>query len=96
MQVKEAFGKAFKYARKSKNLTQEDFSTVSSRTYISIIERGEKAITIEKLDELAKQLGIHPVALLALTYSEYDKETGWKELLDKSLKQLEQIADSRT
>lgn len=81
MQVKEAFGKAFKYARKSKNLTQEDFSTVSSRTYISIIERGEKAITIEKLDELAKQLGIHPVALLALTYSEYEKRD-WEEVLD--------------
>jgi len=81
MQVKEAFGKAFKYARKIKNLTQEDFSTVSSRTYISIIERGEKAITIEKLDELAKQLGIHPVALLTLTYSEYE-ERNWEEILD--------------
>jgi transcriptional regulator with XRE-family HTH domain len=62
------FGTGLRHARKSRGLTQEDFSTVSSRTYLSSLERGTKCPTIAKVEELASVIGIHPLTLLALTY----------------------------
>lgn len=41
---------------------------VSSRTYISSLERGLKVPTVNKVDSLASVLGIHPLTLLALSY----------------------------
>jgi len=64
MNINEAFGIALKKARKSKNKTQEDFALVSSRTYISSLERGLKSITIEKLEEISAVIGVHPLTLL--------------------------------
>lgn len=68
MKTKLAFGKSLKKLRKAKKVTQEDFSIVSSRTYISMLERGQKSPTLEKVEALAKVLKIHPVSLLYLTY----------------------------
>lgn len=62
------FGAGLQLARKSRGLTQEDFSIVSSRTYLSSLERGMKSPTISKLEELASVIGIHPLSLLALAY----------------------------
>lgn len=68
MTIRERFGQGLQYARKQLELTQEDFSTVSSRTYLSSLERGIKSPTIDKLEQLASVLGVHPVALLAMAY----------------------------
>jgi transcriptional regulator with XRE-family HTH domain len=63
-----AFGLALKQIRSSKNLTQEDFATVSSRTYLSTLERGLKSPTLEKVDQLAGALNVHPLSILVATY----------------------------
>lgn len=68
MKTKLAFGKSLKELRKAKGVTQEDFSTVSSRTYISMLERGQKSPTLEKIEALAKVLRVHPLSLLCRTY----------------------------
>lgn len=68
MDTKQAFAKSLKELRLMKRVTQEDFSEVSSRTYISMIERGLRCPTLEKVDEFAGVLGVHPLALLCLTY----------------------------
>lgn len=68
MELKNAFGVALRKIRVGKKLTQEDFSVVSSRTYMSTLERGIYTPTIEKLDALASVLGIHPLTLLASSY----------------------------
>ena len=68
MQIKTAFSKSLRKIRKARGLTQEDFSDVSSRTYISQLERGQKSPTLDKVDALAKVLKIHPLTLLGLTY----------------------------
>lgn len=62
------FGAGLQKARKSRGLTQEDFSVVSSRTYLSSLERGIKSPTIMKLEELASVIGVHPLSLLTLAY----------------------------
>lgn len=81
MDIKLAFAIALKKVRKVRRLTQEDFSDTSSRTYISTLERGKKSITLEKLEQLAQTLRIHPLTLLAITYANVDSNIGIKELL---------------
>ena len=74
------FGLGLQKARKSRQLTQEDFSVVSSRTYLSSLERGIKAPTITKIDEIAKVIGVHPLSLIAYAYlpsSSAEREKVW-------------------
>ncbi len=44
MELKQAFSLALKRLRTRRGLTQEDFSFVSSRTYLSTMERGLHAV----------------------------------------------------
>jgi len=73
MTLRKGFAKALRIVRKHKNLTQEDFSEVSSRTYLSTLERGMKSPTLDKVEDLASVLGIHPATLLLLAYSKSEK-----------------------
>lgn len=68
MQLRHAFAKALRKARKANGLTQEDFADVSSRTYLSTLERGQKSPTLDKVHVLAQTMGIHMLSLLTLTY----------------------------
>lgn len=59
--------------RLARGLTQEDFANESGRTYISELERGIKKPTLQKIDELAAPLDVHPLTPLFLSYlGEYD------------------------
>lgn len=75
MDLKQAFGATLRALRQKKNRTQEDFYIVSSRTYISTLERGIKSPTMEKLDDIAGVLDVHPAALAVRTYMERDNES---------------------
>ena len=68
MALLKRFGTGLQKARKSRGLTQEDFSVVSSRTYLSSLERGIKAPTITKIEEIATVIGVHPLSLIAYGY----------------------------
>ncbi|RUR31814.1 MULTISPECIES: helix-turn-helix domain-containing protein [Vreelandella] len=69
MELHMAFAKALRHQRREKKLSQEAFSSVSSRTYLSELERGLKNPTLEKIQELATTMGIHPLTLLTECYS---------------------------
>lgn len=71
-------------------LTQEGFTSVSSRTYMSSLERGFQSPTLEKLGQLAEVIGLHPITLLAATYMERDGISASEliELLEKELSAL--------
>lgn len=79
---KNHFGLALRTLRKAKNLSQEDFGALSSRTYVSTLERGLKNPTLNKVDELAQVLELHPLTVLVLTYGEPENPNGWKPLID--------------
>lgn len=72
MQLSKAIGAALKEAREARGLTQEDFVGVSGRTYLSEIERGLKSPTLEKIDQLARHIGVHPLELLVACYAKCD------------------------
>lgn len=68
MAAKRSLSAALKTIRKARGLSQEAFSDVSSRTYMSSLERGLKSPTLNKLEELCEVMEVHPMTLLALTY----------------------------
>ena len=69
MELQMAFGEALRRQRRAKRLSQEAFTTVSSRTYLSQLERGLKSPTLEKVEELATTMGVHPLTLLTECFS---------------------------
>ena len=55
-----SFGQQIKKLRLERKLSQEAFAEIVGvhRTYIGMIERGEKNITLENISKLAKAFGI--------------------------------------
>ncbi|MVW84788.1 XRE family transcriptional regulator [Pseudomonas sp. PB101] len=82
MELKIAFGTVLRWLRLKQGQTQEDFSTLSSRTYISTLERGIYAPTIDKLDDIATVLGTHPITLMVGSYALKDNRSVAKVLED--------------
>lgn len=68
MELKSAFGLALKQVRNRQQLTQEDFSNISSRTYLSTLERGLKSPALEKVEQLSNVLEVHPLTMMVVTY----------------------------
>lgn len=91
MDIKEAFASALKQARIASELTQEDFSDVSSRTYVSSLERGLKNPTLDKIGDLAGVMAIHPLTLLTLVYMSERNDSDSTKLLSLVTKELGQL-----
>jgi len=79
--INQAFGKALKQVRKSKNLTQEDFAELSSRSYMSDMERGLNSVTLTKLVSLANHMGVHPLTILTLAFANFGDARNIQSLL---------------
>lgn len=91
MNINSAFGIALKQVRNERKMSQEDFSIVSSRTYISSLERGLKSPTLEKVEMISSCLNIHPLTILALAYSNIDSEGSYEELINKVTSELKEL-----
>lgn len=91
MRTKGAFARALKQARNIRGLTQEDFSDVSSRTYISTLERGLKSPTIDKIEDLATILCVHPLSLIALGYLFESPDQTVSEMFIQIKKELQEL-----
>lgn len=83
MEIQKALGLAIKEVRLSKQLTQEYFSDISSRTYMSVLENGKKSPSVEKIDGLANTMGIHPLTILTLSYLIANKDLTLEEIQRK-------------
>ncbi len=89
--MKFAFAKALKNTRKHRGLTQEDFSEVSSRTYLSTLERGKKSPTLDKMHDISQALGIHFFSLMTLTSLYSEQEEDLDALLVKIRNEVEDV-----
>ena len=74
MAAKHTLSEALKTIRKARGLSQEAFSDVSSRTYMSSLERDLKSPTLNKLAELCEVMEVHPLTLLSLAYAGDDAQ----------------------
>ncbi len=67
MSLKNAFAAVLKAMRAGKGLTQRNLAEVSSRTYVSKLERAQSSPTLEMITALSGQLGVNPLTLVAIT-----------------------------
>ena len=86
MTSKNSFAAALKTVRKARGLSQEAFSDVSSRTYMSSLERGLKSPTLSKVAELCEVMDVHPLTLLTLAYGGDSK--GVSEVIERVQREL--------
>jgi len=96
MELRKAFGVTLRQIRLQKGLTQESFALVSSRTNVSLLERGGTTPTIDKLEELCSTLGIHPVSLMAACYMRKEHEGDIRKFLSHVEDELQLISMSST
>lgn len=89
-----AFPSALKAVRKARGLSQEAFSDVSSRTYLSSLERGLKSPTLSKVSDLCEVMDVHPLTLLTLAYGGDDKARD--KLFERVRRELAEIQGSHT
>lgn len=89
MTSKNSFPAALKTVRKSRGLSQEAFSDVSSRTYMSSLERGLKSPTLSKVAELCEVMDVHPLTLLTLAYG--GDSQGVNKLIERVQRELAAI-----
>src|SRR3569623_3679467 len=89
MASKNTFPAALKTVRKARGRSQEAFSDVSSRTYMSSLERGLKSPTLSKVAELCEVMDVHPLTLLALAYGGDSK--GVSEVIARVRRELAAI-----
>lgn len=90
MTIKPSLPETLRRLRKARGLSQEAFSDVSSRTYLSSLERGLKSPTLNKLEDICAVLEVHPLTLLALTYAAGDAQ-GARELLAQVKQEVESL-----
>ena len=69
MNTRQALARTLRKIRKARNLTQEDFGVVSSRTYLSSLERGLKSPTLDKIEAIAQVMTVHPATLILIAYA---------------------------
>lgn len=89
--IRNNFPLALRTLRTSQKLSQEDFSLASSRTYVSALERGIYSPSLNKVDELAEVLAVHPLALLTLSYLKDCKPESAAVILQSVLRDLSTI-----
>ena len=83
---------ALKAARASRGLSQEDFGLVSSRTYLSTLERGIQSPTLAKIEQLAQTLNLHPLSLLTMAYSNSVSVSDLQEIQDLVRAELSELS----
>lgn len=67
MTLKIAFAAVLKAMRAGKGLTQRNLAEVSSRTYVSKLERAQSSPTLEMITALSGPLRLNPLTLVAVT-----------------------------
>lgn len=91
MMSKSSLPETLRRLRKVRGLSQEAFSDVSSRTYLSSLERGLKSPTLNKLEDICAVLEVQPLTLLALAYAAGDAQ-GARKLLAQVKQEVESLA----
>lgn len=69
--LEKAFGSVLQHIRQERGLSQESlgFESGYHRTYISILERGQKSPSLQTIFNLSKALRIEPAELIKLVES---------------------------
>uniref|UniRef100_E1TI45 Helix-turn-helix domain protein n=1 Tax=Burkholderia sp. (strain CCGE1003) TaxID=640512 RepID=E1TI45_BURSG len=90
MSLRTGLGRALRAARKTSGVPQEGLD-VTSRTYLSQLERGRQSPTLDKLEAIAGGMGVHPLSLLIYAYSCDRSDLEIAEMQSRIEEELDQL-----
>jgi transcriptional regulator with XRE-family HTH domain len=81
------FGSALREAREILDMAQTDVGP--NQAHVSRIEKGTKAASLKGIDEIAQNLGLHPITLLFRSYAAtYGESYALLKLMKHELKDV--------
>ncbi|MEW7374974.1 helix-turn-helix domain-containing protein [Pseudomonas putida] len=89
--LRHSLAAVLRHVRRQQQVVLTDLEEGVTASHLSRVERGERGVTIEKLDEIARQLSVHPLSLLALAYSA-EEAARPNDLLKRVLKEVAALA----
>ena len=75
--------------------TQEDLDDISSRAYVSRLERGGATPTITTVHDLTLAIGLHPLTVFALSYAKAPNRKAVEELFVLVAAEVEALGAER-
>ncbi|CAI9008927.1 HTH cro/C1-type domain-containing protein [Pseudomonas chlororaphis] len=88
-ELKRALGAVLKSYRLKRNISQETMGP--SQPYISNIEAGRWSASIDKIEQMAKVLGVHPCTVILAGYLSSEDGANSEELLERIRSELREI-----
>lgn len=90
MQLRRAYANTLRFLRERKGLNQLELAGAVDASYISRLEHGESAVTIETNESLAEALEITPLAVLALVHGA-KRGVSAREMLKQASEELQRL-----
>lgn len=88
-ELKRAMGAVLKSYRLKRNVAQEGMG--ASQSYISNLERGRWNASIDKIEQMAAVLNVHPVSIVLAAYLTADTVSDRDETLERVKAELREI-----
>lgn len=87
-EIRAEFGKRLKFLRKFRKMSQWDLSRLSGidRAYISEIENGRSAATIDLINRMARAMDLYPAEFLVFSREQPVRSYEGKNLSDSATK----------
>lgn len=88
-ELKRAIGTTIKSYRLKRNIPQESLGP--SQPYISSIEAGRGSASIDKIEQMAEVLGVHPASIILASYLLSTDDVNKSDLIEKIRLELSEI-----
>lgn len=87
--LKRALGAVLREYRVKRKIAQEGMGP--SQSYISNLESGRWSPSLDKIEQMAAVLGIHPATIILAGYIKAGEQTTPEELIERIQSELKQI-----
>jgi transcriptional regulator with XRE-family HTH domain len=89
LELKRAIGSSVKAYRLKKNIPQESLGP--SQPYISNLEAGRGSASLDKIEQMADVLGIHPLSIIFAGYLTSNEDADKERLFERIRRDLAEI-----
>lgn len=89
LELKRAIGTSIKAYRLKRDISQESLGP--SQPYISNLEAGRGSASLEKIEQMADILGVHPISIIFAGYLTSNKDADKDQLFERIRIELSEI-----
>lgn len=89
LELKQAMGAVIKSARLKRNVAQESMG--ASQSYISALENGKWSASLDKIEQMANALGMHPASIILAGYLTADNVVDVEESIARIRAEVDEI-----